>query len=237
MNGERTPAPSPCAPSEYQSGVGSAANSLNCHRTLFTTAANAVTRLYRSPDRTRFASAANSVTNLFREGEAEATRSRCKGSRESLKECLEWVSRQGMYVDSNQLAQLLKQQIAMYTERIGHDAEAWNEQPESHSGGVPYNGRPFAEEHDSVASHVTYCNRATDSQPSHHGFGDDNAVCTEAPPSSRKRRAEEYLFPYRMEDDEVFEQLPHIWPVKHARRNLEEDDGLHPRLGGFSSYQ
>jgi len=92
-------------------------------------AANAVTHLYRagppdvyragppaSPDRARFAIAANSVTSLYRAGEAEAMRSYHRGACDGLRECLDWVQRQGAFIDSTQMELLLKQQMSVYSE-------------------------------------------------------------------------------------------------------------------------
>lgn len=72
-----------------------------------------------------------------------------------------------------------------------------------------------------MACHTSCANRAGD----HLGswVGEEAGVVSEAPPSSRKRRAEEFLYPFRIDDDETMVQhIPHIWPVKIARRGSDD---------------
>uniref|UniRef100_A0A6T8KSK1 Uncharacterized protein n=1 Tax=Hemiselmis andersenii TaxID=464988 RepID=A0A6T8KSK1_HEMAN len=92
----------------------------------FTTAATAVTRLYWSGqgDHARFVSAANAVGSMNRTAEHEVGRAYRRGSRESLRECLEWVMRQGPSIESSHLAQLLKLHIAANADRGGASDEA-----------------------------------------------------------------------------------------------------------------
>eukprot|EP00284_Hemiselmis_tepida_P009931 CAMPEP_0174927258 /NCGR_PEP_ID=MMETSP1355-20121228/18039_1 /TAXON_ID=464990 /ORGANISM="Hemiselmis tepida, Strain CCMP443" /LENGTH=123 /DNA_ID=CAMNT_0016173349 /DNA_START=38 /DNA_END=406 /DNA_ORIENTATION=- len=88
----------------------------------FSNAATAVTRLYWSgqgSDHPRFVLAANAVGQMHRAAEQEVARAHRRGARESLRECLEWVMRQGPSIESSHLAQLLKIHIAANTDRLG----------------------------------------------------------------------------------------------------------------------
>mmetsp|Transcript_8334 Transcript_8334/g.18937 ORF Transcript_8334/g.18937 Transcript_8334/m.18937 type:complete len:187 (-) Transcript_8334:100-660(-) len=184
-NNARTGQCTPHSPSQTPSNQGGHA------KELFTHAASSVTRLYRSPDRSHFALAANAVTALYREGEVEMNRSYNRGARDSLRECLEWVMRQGPYIDSSQMTHLLKQQIALYSSKV-FDAEQVNNSLLSDHG-------PDFDEANEGPRETTILRRTVDDLPSDF---------------QRKRRMDDDL----EFDETLSQQLPQLWPRKLARR-------------------
>lgn len=176
---------------------------------LFTAAAERVTRLYKSPDRNHFCMAANAVTALYREQEAEVVRAQHRGARESLRQCLQWVTQQGPIVDAGQLAQLLKGQIEVHS--IATQA-----------GCGPSEDTPSRlVDHELVAAEGV----AEDSSlqgllsPERSTVAGGTAMEETPEAGARKRRAGDDAF--LLEDERLLQALPAVWPGrKMARRSV-----------------
>jgi hypothetical protein len=128
---------------------------------------------------------------------------------------LDWVSRQGAYVDGAHLVYLLKQQILMHSEHIDQTsgvAESSDDEDEEYE--TPRR-EPTRRETSLVADGpadpiISFQTDTSRSFPPDH---------------SRKRRADDvYLGALSPTSNEEVGLLryPHLWPIKHARRSYEE---------------
>ena len=124
-------------------------------------------------------------------------------ARESLRQCLQWVSAQGSTVDAVQLVQLLKQQIEVHS--VESQASPCEEAPSlTRLDGLSEDSLPSPERSTAAGG---------------------NAMEETPDAGSRKRKGDDLL-----EDERLLQALPAAWPrtgVKSARRCIMSE----PKLG------
>jgi len=120
-------------------------------------------------------------------------------ARESLRQCLQWVTEQGPYVDAGQLGQLLKQQIDVHSAGASERGETVINEEAS--------GR-LSSEDDSLAALLSP-DRGTERAASA-----GNAMEETPDMGSRKRKGDDIF----LEDERLLQALPAAWPRKTSRR-------------------
>lgn len=144
-------------------------------------------------------------------------------ARESLRQCLQWVTAQGPCVDAGQLAQLLKQQIEV------HSVES--QRAAGGAGGDEADGGAGGEVPSRLAPTSLDDNLAGASSPERSGQTGGFAMEETPDADSRKRKLDDMLL---LEDERLLQALPAVWPTrKSVRRSASMS--LEPKISFVQS--
>ena len=145
----------------------------------------------------------------------------CTRARESLRQCLQWVTAQGPVVDAGQLAQLLKQQIEVHSVESQRAAgSAVCDEVEGVTGVEVASRLPTSSLDEARAG-------ASPERSAQAGFAMEETPDAD----SRKRKIDDMLL---LEDERLLQALPAVWPGrKSVRRSMSMS--LEPKISFLQS--